>query len=186
MPIPSPLEVIDAVLFDTISLPLGMRSLDRAEMFEIPIGAMSFHDPLTGVPRVKDFTETNMKQSNTLPIPQRFVIDSIRAALFGRRGELIPIVSRYYRGIVLELHIYGKSYWTSPLWKVVDPSVLFGSVDWSNFNRDERRELIHSLRHTFSGCRFLFRLCSIPRSIGKTPQRPARSLSSSRARSGAP
>lgn len=150
MPNVGPLELVDACFFDTLSLPLGMRSLDRAEMFEIPIGAMSFHDPLTGVPRLKNYTETNLYDSGAISPPQKFLVESIRAALFARRGELIPIGSRYYRGVVLDFNVRKKTYWRSPLWRVVDPSVLFASADWSGFDKEERLELVRSLRHTFS------------------------------------
>lgn len=115
-------------------------------------GPSGFNDPLTGELRIKDWTETNMVQPGTLPAPQKFVIRSIRAALFSRRGELLPVTVRHYRGAVLELRILQKLYFAAPLWKVADPAALFASSggQWATgFDVAERLEMIRSLRHTF-------------------------------------
>lgn len=152
MPVPSPFQIVDTPLYDTLSIPLGFASSDRATLFTVPVGNHPYHDPLTGEARVKDYTETNMWQSGTLPAPDEFTIRSIRAALFSRRGELLPITERHYRGAILELFIMERRYCAAPLWKVADPAVLFaaaGANGLLGFNADERLAIVSSLRHSF-------------------------------------
>lgn len=140
------LEIVDTPLFDTLSIPFGFSSRDRAALFVVPFGLM-FHDPMTGEARSKDHTETNMAISGQLPMPNSFVVRAIRAALFNRRGELLPIGSRHYRGAILELVIQQKPYWTGPLWKAADPATLFQSSNpLASFSAEERAEIIRSLR----------------------------------------
>lgn len=153
MPVPSPFQIVDTPLYDTLSIPLGFSSSDRATLFTVPVGNHPYHDPLTGEPRVKDYTETNMWMSGLIPAPDEFTIRSIRAALFSRRGDLLPITARHYRGALLELFILERRYFAAPLWKVVDPAVLFAAAGvngFGGFNADERLEIVRSVRHTFA------------------------------------
>lgn len=154
MPVPSPFQIVDTPLYDTLSIPLGFASSDRAHLFTVPVGAHPFHDPATGELRVKDYPETNMWESGMIPAPDEFSIRSIRVALFSRRGELLPITARHYRGALLELYIMEKRYFAAPLWKVADPAALFaaagpGANGFGGFSADERIELVRSIRHTF-------------------------------------
>lgn len=153
MPVPSAFEIVDTPIYDTLSIPLGFTSSDRAHLFTLPVGSSGYNDPLTGELRIKDWTETNMVQPGTLPAPEKFLLRSIRAALFSRRGELLPITARHYRGALLELRIMEKLYLASPLWKVADPAVLFASAGvgsvFAGFNENERLAIVSSLRHTF-------------------------------------
>lgn len=146
MPILGLLEVIESPLYDTLSIPFGFSSRDRANLFTVPYGAM-FNDPILGTLRPKDRTETNMLLSSMLPPRQTFVLRSIRAALFNRKGEMLPVGARHYRGAILEFIVCQKPYWTGPLWRVADPATLFlSSSSLSSFNPDERAALIRSLR----------------------------------------
>lgn len=152
MPVPSPFQIVDTPFYDTLSIPLGFTSADRATLFTVPVGNVPFYDPLTGATRVKDWTETNMVQPGTIPAPDEFTVRSIRAALFSRRGELLPITARHYRGAILELFIMERRYFDAPLWKVADPAVLFaaaGANGLLGFNADERLAIVSSLRHCF-------------------------------------
>lgn len=146
-PVAGILEIIEQPLYDSLSIPFGFSTGDRAMMFTVPYGGR-FHDPRDGAMRLKDLTETNMMQHGQLPAPQKFLVKAIRAALFGRRGELLPITSRYYRGAIFELVVFNKRYWTGPLWRVADPAVLFacGPVMLTSFDKDERADLIRALR----------------------------------------
>lgn len=149
MPVPSPFQIVDTPLYDTLSIPLGFTSSDRATLFTVPVGAHPYHDPATGELRVKDYPETNMWESGMIPAPDEFSIRAIRAALFSRRGELMPIAARHYRGALVELYIMERRYFAAPLWKVADPATLFAS-SWDNFTKEERLELVSSVRHTFA------------------------------------
>lgn len=143
-------ELIESPLFDTLSIPLDFRSADRASMFAVPYGA-PWNDPATGEHRIKDVTDTNMPMSGMLPAPTTFIVKAIRAALFNRRGELVPITSKFYRAAVLELRIAQKHYWQGPLWRCADPITFFSAGPawppiWEAFTAEERKDLIRSLR----------------------------------------
>ena len=85
--------------------------------------------------------------AGAIPAPNEFLVKSIRAALFDRRGELIPVGSKYYRGAKLELRILQKRYWQAPLWRCADPiAILCRHTGILELSADERKELIRSLR----------------------------------------
>jgi len=153
MPKAIPLEFVDSPLFDTLSIPLGFTSEDRARMFVDPIGAMA-PDPrgISGERHPKLWTETNMYLSSQLPAPNRFTVDSIRAVLLDRHGELVRPCSRFYHAAVLELRIAQKTYYQAPLWRVLDPLAVLATTAEAfcvAFDREERAELIRALRLQF-------------------------------------
>jgi len=148
-------EHVDTILFDTLSIPLGFSSRDRAHMFVQPIGVMAPDPRGIGGYRPKLWTDTNMVLAGMLPAPCSFVIKSIRAALFNRLGELVPISSRYYRAACVDLRIAMKTYYQAPLWRLADPAAVLapgcgGVANFlTTFDKEERTELIRALRLQF-------------------------------------